>query len=46
MVLRGSNRLPRGSNRILLTTWVLTGYCGVHGHMAPPPSANRMCGEN
>ena len=34
----GSNRIPLGSNRVLLTTWVRTGYCGVHGRMAPPPS--------
>ena len=27
-----------GSNRVLLTTWVRTGYCGVHGRMTPPPS--------
>ena len=31
-----------GSNRVLLTTWVRTRYCGVHGRMAPPPSMNLL----
>jgi len=42
---RGSNRIPwgwnrvsRGSNRVLLTTWVGAGYCGVDCRMAPPSS--------
>ena len=39
-ILRGSARIPRGSDRVLLTTWVWTGYCGVHGRMAPLPSYN------
>ena len=38
---RGSNRVSKGSNRVLLTiTWVRTGYCVVHGRMAPLPSFN------
>ena len=37
-LLRGSTSLLRGSDRVLLTTWVRTGYCGVHGRMAPLPS--------
>ena len=31
----GSIRILRGSSRVLLTTWVRTGYCGAHGRMAP-----------
>ena len=38
---RGSNKVSKGSNRVLLTiTWVRTGYCVVHGRMAPLPSFN------
>ncbi len=33
---RGWSRLLRGLNRVLLITWVGTGYCGVHGRMPPP----------
>ena len=35
MIPRGWNRVSRGSNRVLLTIWVRTGYCGVHDRMAP-----------
>ena len=31
----GSIRILQGSSRVLLTTWVRTGYCGAHGRMAP-----------
>ena len=39
--------LWRGLNRVLLTTWVRTGYCGAHVRMAPLPRARRLgvCGE-
>ena len=37
-LLRGLTSLLRGLDRVLLTTWVRTGYCGVHGRMAPLPS--------
>ena len=30
-LLLASKRIPRGSGKVLLTTWVRTGYCWAHG---------------